>query len=372
MSTSNLYPMLFSPIRIGKVEIKNRIAQTAMGVDQCAPDGKMTDRAIRYYTERAENGVGLIITEYTRLNESDGVSSVGQPSLASDDYIPGMKKLVDSVHTAGGIIFIQLQHPGRQTIPLYPTIWPLVEKLGKHPGFWEKYNAKMRKMTSGGIQGGNEKQLKRLMMPMKANLAPSKLPDDPSINLWYVKHRAMTIKEIHKIEQQFIDGAVRAKKAGADGVELHATHGYLLQQFLSPFTNRRTDEYGGSFENRTRIVKEIIEGIKAACGSDYPVCVRLTVDEFEDKIGHPERGYKLAEGVKLAKACESFGADALSAWLAEIYGEGSQRGCRYTCYCRRCHSDARTGGRDAGRGGSGYHRPWTAADCGLSVGKKSS
>jgi len=101
------------------------------------------------------------------------------------------------------------------------------------------------------------------------------------------------------------------KKAGADGVEIHCTHGYLLQQFLSPFTNRRDDEYGGSFENRCRIVKNIITGIKKECGQDFPVIVRLTVDELQDRIGHPERGYHVEDGVRFAKEFEKYGADAI-------------------------------------------------------------
>lgn len=104
---------------------------------------------------------------------------------------------------------------------------------------------------------------------------------------------------------------MRAKQADLDGVQLHAAHGYLINQFLSPNTNFRTDEYGGSFENRLRFLKEIIEGIRSTCGDDFPIVVRLTVDEFYDKIGLSGKGYKLDEGVKYAKAIESMGVDAI-------------------------------------------------------------
>lgn len=307
------YPKLFSPMKIGNVEIKNRIVQTAMGVDVNNPDGTISDRAIAYYAERAKNNVGLIITEYCRVNENDGVSAVGQMSLASDKHIEGVKKLVDAIHDGGAKVFIQLQHPGRQTVPIFPTFWPAAEALGRtFPHFWKKYNEVVTKATEGGMQGGDEQEMKKMQRFLRPNLAPSKLPEgEPDVALWYIKHRAMTIYEIHKLERQFIDAAIRAKAAGADGIELHATHGYLLQQFLSPFTNRRTDEYGGSFENRARIVKELIEGIKAACGKDFPISVRLTVDEFEELNGHPERGYHLEEGVRLAKEFEKYGADAI-------------------------------------------------------------
>lgn len=99
-------------------------------------------------------------------------------------------------------------------------------------------------------------------------------------------------------------------KAGVDGVELHGTHGYLIQQFLSPNTNHRTDEYGGSFENRLRFLREIVEGIRKECG-DYPIIVRLTLDEFYSKIGKPGKGYDLETGVKYAKAIADMGVDAI-------------------------------------------------------------
>lgn len=116
--------------------------------------------------------------------------------------------------------------------------------------------------------------------------------------------------------RQFAEAAERAKRAGADGIELHAGHGYLLNQFLSPYTNIRTDEYGGSLENRTRIVQEIISAVKEKCGHDFPISVRLTVDEFYEKIGYPEIGIHLDEGVDLAKRIEMFGADALNVTIA--------------------------------------------------------
>ncbi|OUM62298.1 hypothetical protein PIROE2DRAFT_61983 [Piromyces sp. E2] len=285
-----------------------------MGVNGCTPDGFVTDRAIAYYVERARNGVGLIISEYTRINERDGVSAVGQMSLASDRHVEGVTKLVKAVHNAGAKIFIQIQHPGRQTVPIFPTAWPTIEAVGKViPGFWRrKYDKIVEKAMGGSVLDSNPQEMLKTQRFLKPNLAPSKMPEnDPVIALWYVKHRAMTIKEIHRLEQEFIQAAIRAQKAGADGVELHATHGYLLQQFLSPYTNRRTDEYGGSRENRCRILRNIMKGIKKECGKEFPISVRLTIDEFQDRVGHPERGYHLKEGIRLAKEMEKYGADAI-------------------------------------------------------------
>lgn len=106
----------------------------------------------------------------------------------------------------------------------------------------------------------------------------------------------MSNKAIKLLIQDFIKAAERCKKAGVDGVELHGAHGYMIQQFLSPNTNRRTDEYGGSFDNRMRFISEIIRGIKESCGKDFPLIVRLSADEMYERIGKPGTGYDLEEG----------------------------------------------------------------------------
>ena len=123
--------------------------------------------------------------------------------------------------------------------------------------------------------------------------------------------RALTTEEIKSLVQDFIKGAVRVKKAGCDGVELHAAHGYLLQQFLSPYTNKREDEYGGSFENRLRIMQEIIEGIREECGSDFPLGVRLSVEEFLNMTGVTEDYIHIQDGIQIAVALEKMGIDFL-------------------------------------------------------------
>ena len=114
-------------------------------------------------------------------------------------------------------------------------------------------------------------------------------------------NRGLSHRGVQRLIMQFIEAAQRVKKAGCDGVELHAAHGYLIQQFLSPNTNRRTDEYGGSLENRMRFLTEIIDGIRITCGRDFPIVVRLSVDEMYDRIGQPGKGYGLEEGLQMAK-----------------------------------------------------------------------
>ena len=122
----------------------------------------------------------------------------------------------------------------------------------------------------------------------------------------------MSKREIHKCIQGFIDAAERCKKAGVDAVELHGAHGYLIQQFISPHTNLRTDEYGGSFDNRMRFLTEIIQGIRERCGKDYPLIVRISADEMYDRIGRPGVGYGLDTGIQIAKRLEELGVDAIN------------------------------------------------------------
>ncbi len=257
------YKLLGSPKKINSIEIKNRVIMTAMGTSMAGIDGKATDELIEYYEERAKGGVGLIITEITRVNDEHGPGLLGQLSVSNDSTIESIKKLADAVQKWGSKLFIQLHHPGRQT-----------------------YSALM----------GN-----------KPVVAPSAIP----CGVCKQETRALEISEIKAIVQDFIDGARRSKEAGADGVEIHAAHGYLLTQFLSTHTNKREDEYGGSLENRFRIVKEIIEGIKKECGNDYPVSIRLSVSEFLDQIGVND-GITPEEGVTIAVMSEACGVDLIN------------------------------------------------------------
>ncbi|SHO43667.1 FAD-dependent oxidoreductase [Anaerocolumna xylanovorans] len=305
------YAKLFSQGRIGNVQTKNRIVMTAMGVDISHYDGTANENTIAYYAERAKGGVGLIITEYTRINEKDGVVAPAQLSMSSDKYIKPFSKVVDAVHQEGTKIFVQLHHPGRQNVVIFPTMWGINKKLAKIiPGYWKWFFSILAKQDADSMSDPKmQKMLNKYMRPLRA---PSNVPAGLGLSVFGSQRiEPLSVAEIKVLVRQFIDAAVRVKKSGADGIELHAGHGYLLNQFLSPHTNIRTDKYGGNTENRTRILKEIIQGIHHVCGRDFPVVVRLTVDEFYEKIGYPEQGIHLSEGVKIAKALESFGADAI-------------------------------------------------------------
>ena len=256
-----MYSRLFEEGNIGKVTSKIRLVMSPMGCGLANLDGTPSEDMIAFYEARAIGGAGLIIPEITRINDVNGAGLMRQLSVTKDSHIEPLAKLALAVHKHGSKIFIQLHHPGRETV--------------------------------SALLGGQ---------PV---VAPSAIP----CKLLKQETRALSKEEITQLIQQFIAGAVRVKKAGCDGVELHAAHGYLLHQFLSPYTNKREDEYGGSFENRLRIVTEIISGIRKECGPDFPIGVRLSVEEFLDKTGVTEDYIHIQDGVKIAMALEQAGID---------------------------------------------------------------
>ncbi|MBR4766642.1 MAG: enoate reductase, partial [Clostridia bacterium] len=220
--------------------------------------------------------------------------------MSHDENIEPMREFAKKIQSHGAKLFVQLHHPGRQNVGLLVGTVPLSIKM-------QKYTA--------GMYGKILYKLTPAVGPtlLKKNIVPSSVAPSACEPAYFAGGRVRALKydEIKELEQNFIDAAFRCKAAGVDGVMLHASHGYLLQQFLSPVTNQRTDEYGGSFENRMRFITNIINGIRAKCGSDYPLVVRLTVDECYDRIGEPGKGYGLEEGVKIAKALEALGIDAI-------------------------------------------------------------
>ncbi|MBV7273414.1 FAD-dependent oxidoreductase [Clostridium sp. PL3] len=281
------YENLLSPINIGSLKIRNRVVMGAMGSGTANENATISECECAYYAERAKGGVGLIINEVTRVNNDTGIMMPRQSSAATDDCIPGLRKLANSIHYYNGAIFVQLHHPGRQTV---------CEMIGG-----------------------------------KATISPSGIKS----MLTQADCREMTNEEVKNLVQDFINAAERCYKAGIDGVELHAAHGYMLNQFLSPFTNKRTDEYGGNTENRARIIKEIIQGIRERVGREYPVIMRISADEFLKDSVFPikEEGLQLEEAVEICKYLVPFGLDAINvsagiyetmnkAWEPISYPEG--------------------------------------------------
>jgi 2,4-dienoyl-CoA reductase-like NADH-dependent reductase (Old Yellow Enzyme family)/thioredoxin reductase len=260
-----MFRHLFSEGKIGSMKTKNRIVMTAMGNHLANTDGSVSEQDIAFYGARAKGGVGLIITECTVVDGLRGKGNTHQILVDDDQYIPGLKRLAQEIHKYHGKIVAQIYHPGRQGI--------------------------------SAINGN---------LPM---MAPSEVEcqavRQPTV--------AMTVVEIADMVEKFVQAAVRIKAAGIDGVEVHGAHGYLINQFLSPYTNLRNDRYGGSIENRIRFLEEITLGIRERCGTDYPLIVRLSVDEFLNTVGQPEKGLHLEDGVKIAKRLEKLGVDAIDA-----------------------------------------------------------
>ena len=258
-----MYKKLFSAKKIGSMEVPNRIVMTAMGNHIANEDGTVSEADIAFYGARAKGGVGLVITECACVDFATGKGNLRQISVDDDKYIPGLKRLADEVHKYGSCIAVQIYHPGRQGI------------------------AEMNGVES--MKSASQTECQCVHQPT----------------------HEMTTDEIKEMAGFFISGAKRLKEAGVDAVELHGAHGYLIGQFLSPYTNLRTDEYGGNFENRMRFLDEIIDGIRKECGEDYPIIVRYSVDEHMDYAGHPECGLHLQDGVEIAKHLEAKGVDAL-------------------------------------------------------------
>ncbi|MDI3534838.1 MAG: hypothetical protein PWQ82_1203 [Thermosediminibacterales bacterium] len=221
---------LFSAVRIGKIEIPNRLIVAPMVMNYCNNDGTATERYIAYHEAKAKGGWGLIITEdYAIDPKGRGFSNI--PGLWDDSQIESHSELTKRIHKYGTKIVAQIYHAGRQTNHFV---------IGSQP------------------------------------VAPSPIPCPSNQE---IPHE-LTIKEIQDMVEKFGDCALRAKKAGFDGVEIHGAHGYLIAQFMSPYSNKRTDEYGGSFLNRMRFPLEIISDIRAKAGNDFPIIFRISADEF--------------------------------------------------------------------------------------------
>lgn len=248
------------PIKINSLELPNRLVMPPMATAKSDGDGQVTQQLCDYYAEKsAGNYIGLIITEHAYISP-EGKAKQGQLSIARDEDVEGLKKLVLSVHQNGTKVMAQLNHAGGAA---------KYEVTGYPP------------MSASAVE-----------MP---NAAPgSSLPT------------AMTTDDIQKVTDNFVKAAIRAKEAGFDGVEIHSAHGYLLNQFYSPLTNKRTDGYSGStLQGRIKLHLEIIRAVRNALGADYPIALRLGACDYKDN------GSTIEDSVLAAKAFEEAGLDLL-------------------------------------------------------------
>jgi 2,4-dienoyl-CoA reductase (NADPH2) len=235
--------------------LKNRIIMSAMDLGFTS-DGAINDKIIHFYVERAKGGVGFIVVGgcYPEINGKVWKSIIG---LDKDEFIPGLKRLTDAIHTYDVRVAAQLLHGGRSASSLF---------------------TKMRPVSPSPLTHRSIRQ----------------------------EPHALTVPEIKTVIDGYVSATVRAKDAGFDAVELHGGMGYLINQFLSKATNKRSDEYGGSLVNRARFARELIIAIKGAVGKDYPVIFRMSGDDFVDE------GLKIEESLEIAKMLEQAGADAFN------------------------------------------------------------
>ncbi|MBI5741270.1 MAG: NADH:flavin oxidoreductase [Nitrospirae bacterium] len=246
---------LFEETAVNGMKMRNRLVRSATWEGMCAKDGRPTERLIRCYRDLAQGGIGLIISGYTFVRP-EGKQMPGKMGIYTDDFAEDFIKLTAAVHDAGGKIAVQLVHAGGQSD---------TKTAGRQP------------------------------------LAPSavqveQFPEVPA---------ELTRQEIRDIVEAFREGARRAKAWGFDAVQLHGAHGYLISQFLSPLTNRRTDEYGGGIDNRCRFLLEVYRKVRETVGAGYPVLIKLNAAD------NLKGGLELADGIYAAKQLSDAGIDAI-------------------------------------------------------------
>jgi 2,4-dienoyl-CoA reductase-like NADH-dependent reductase (Old Yellow Enzyme family)/thioredoxin reductase len=252
--TQTPYPRLFSEITLHTLTLKNRVVMPPMCTNYATIGGAVTNRLIDYYMARARGGVGLINVEFAYVHPAGKVFD-HMLGIYDDKLIPGLKRLTDSVHQGGARIIIQIAHGGRRGHSDITGVTPV---------------------------------------------APSPIP-----RLNGETPKELSREEIEDLLQAFILAARRAKMAGFDGVMIHMVHGYLLQQFLSPFSNTRTDRYGGDLEGRARFPLEVVRGVRGEVGQDYPLTCRICGDEFL------KGGFDLVQSIQVAKMLEANGVNAI-------------------------------------------------------------
>lgn len=252
------FPHLMAPGHIGKMELKNRVIMAPIGSLNGNEIGQVSARTISYYRDKAAGGTGLIIVEATYIDDILSKGEDGQLGLANNSQTTGMALLANCIHDyVGTKVAVQLCHIGQQL-----SLADRMESLGP---------SDMTDMSTGRPQ------------PI----------------------RGMTRDEMAQLVRDFATAAWRAKVAGMDAVEIHGANGHLLNMFMTPYFNHRQDEYGGSIENRMRLMVEIVQAVRQACGPDYPILVRITGDDFD-----PD-GITLEDGVAGAKILEEAGVDAI-------------------------------------------------------------
>ena len=273
---------LLAPGRIGAMPLRNRIFMTPMGSNLADEDGITGDRLRAYYEARARGGAALITMGSVSIGYPEGSGNWRNEAISDERHVPGVRALADAVHGHGAKLAMQLQHAGlvamNDMLAGRPIWTPSIPAVGKSDG----------DMMDGFL----EDELAIFTAPFAAMGEPN--------------YKVMTAQDIERLVQMFAGAAERAKRAGVDAVEIHAGHGYLISSFLNPLINQREDEYGGSIENRSRLLCEIIRGIRSAVGPDMPIWPRLDSQHFLI-----DGGITVEDAATTARLAQEAGADAI-------------------------------------------------------------
>lgn len=307
-------PTIFRPLQIRGVTLRNRICVSPMCNYSCAPTGPATGVLTPlYYTtigHYAYKGAALVMIEATGV-QPNGRISVNCPGLYNGAQEEGLKAITEFVHSHGGLIGVQLSHGGRKSGTLAPWI---ATRMGKSSARAEE--------GDGGWPGD-------VVGPMggASNSWDAKSRDDPTGG--FCEPRQMTLSEIDKLVADWANAAKLAVSAGVDIVEVHAAHGYLLHQFLSPITNQRQDRYGGSFENRIRLTVEVIQAVRAVVPETMPVILRISATDWmeETDLGKKLGSWDLTSTIRLAKMLPDLGVDVL-----DVSSAGNHPEAKFTVF----------------------------------------
>ena len=285
------FPHLMSPGRINQLELRNRIFFSPMGSNLAEEDGSVGDRLRAYYVERARGGAALVTMGSVSVGFPVGASNWRQEAISDDRFLPGLKRLADEVHAHGAKLAAQLQHGGllamTDMLDGRPVACPSVPRASKDSGDFVDVMIE-------------EEQAKFF---------------EPYAKMGEVRYDTLDKDGIAAIVAMFALAADRAKRAGIDAVEIHAGHGYVFSSFISPAYNQRSDEYGGSVENRARFLLDTIRAVRAAVGPDYPVWMRFDSQEFL-----MDYGVTIADAVRVAQLAEAAGLDAIH---VSAHGDGN-------------------------------------------------
>jgi 2,4-dienoyl-CoA reductase-like NADH-dependent reductase (Old Yellow Enzyme family)/thioredoxin reductase len=273
------FPLLLSAASIGTLSLPNRVILPAMDMNHC-DEGMITTTEVEHYSARAAGGCALVITGASAVSWPIGATSRKQPGLSDDRFLPGLRALADGVHRAGGRVCVQLCHHGKTAS---------VDSADGRPQLVP--NPPPDHMDLGSLADNPIEELMRLASASKGTPAT---------------YRSATADDLAWVAEQFADAAARVQAAGCDAVEVHGAHGYLISTFLSAAYNLRTDEYGGSLENRSRLLVEVLRAVRQRVGATFPIIVRLNGCEYGI-----ENGITPEQTAATARIAESAGADAI-------------------------------------------------------------